>query len=63
MSATLTDVQRRNLARLRRKDPRTYEEVIEVLFEAERRLRRAEYGRSFLAFVQRAWQESSVVTA
>ena len=57
MSTPLTDIQRRNLARIRRSDPETYQEVIDVLFEAERRRRRAEYERSFLAFVKRAWQE------
>ena len=57
MSTSLTDIQRRNLARLRREDPEMHQQVLDVLFEAERRRRRAEYERSFLAFVKRAWQE------
>jgi hypothetical protein len=38
-------------------DPRGYREIVNVIFEAERREKRALYERSFRAFVERFWVE------
>ena len=48
---------RRQLAWLRRTNPEAYQDALATIFEKERRTQRAEYERSFLEFVKRAWQE------
>jgi len=48
---------RRQLAWLRRTNPEAYQNALATIFEKERRTQRAEYERSFLEFVKRAWQE------
>jgi hypothetical protein len=56
----LDEERRRKLAWLRKHQPERYREIIDVVFEVERRAKRAEYERSFLSFVRRAWQEIDV---
>jgi hypothetical protein len=53
----LNEERRRKLAWLRKHQPERYKEILDVLFEVERRAKRAEYERSFLAFVRRFWSE------
>jgi hypothetical protein len=53
----LTEERKRKLNWLRRKDPEGYREVLDVLFEFERRSQRSEYEDSFRSFVLRAWSE------
>jgi hypothetical protein len=53
----LDEERRRKLAWLRKHQPERYREIIDVLFEVERRAKRAEYERSFSAFVRRFWSE------
>ena len=55
-SASIKEL-RRQLAWLRRTNPEAYQDALETIFEKERRIQRAKYEASFLAFVKRAWQE------
>jgi len=53
----LTEERLRKLRWLRKADPQGYQEMLDTLFEWERRSRRSEYEESFRSFVLRAWRE------
>ena len=45
------------LAYLRTTDPAAWHELVDLIFETERRSRRVEYEQSFAAFVRAAWNQ------
>jgi phage terminase large subunit-like protein len=55
MPSTLSRERLAKLAVLKRTDPQAWREIVDLVFEVERRDQRQEYEQSFLAFVRAAW--------